>query len=134
MKKKITIGSRGSKLAILYAQKVKDKIIQSTSLKEEEVYIKSISTKGDQIKDTRLSDVGGKGLFSSEIEKQLLKKAINMLADNGILVYSNCSMEKEEGELYLCALREAPVANKTLFTLKGVWAPPHLLFLEMIFC
>ncbi len=78
MKEKITIGSRGSKLAILYAQKVKDKIIQSASFKEEEVNIKPISTKGDQIKDTRLSDVGGKGLFSSEIEKQLLKKEIDI--------------------------------------------------------
>ncbi len=78
MKKKITIGSRGSKLAILYAQKVKDKIIHSTSFKEEEVYMKSISTKGDQIKDTRLSDVGGKGLFSGEIEKKLLNKEIDI--------------------------------------------------------
>ena len=78
MKKQIIIGARGSKLAILYAQKVKDKIIQNTSFNEEEVYIKSISTKGDQIKDTRLSDVGGKGLFSSEIEKQLLKKEIDI--------------------------------------------------------
>ena len=78
MKKKITIGSRGSKLAILYAQKVKDKIIQSASFKEEELHIKPISTKGDQIKDKRLSDVGGKGLFSSEIEKQLLKKEIDI--------------------------------------------------------
>ena len=78
MKKKITIGSRGSKLAILYAQKVKDKMIQSTNFKEEEVYIKSISTKGDQIKDSRLSEVGGKGLFSSEIEKQLLNNEIDI--------------------------------------------------------
>ena len=78
MKKKITIGSRGSKLAILYAQKVKDKIIQSASFKEEELHIKPISTKGDQIKDKRLSDVGGKGLFSSEIEKQLLEKEIDI--------------------------------------------------------
>ena len=78
MKKKIIIGSRGSKLAILYAQKVKDKIIQSASFKEEELHIKPISTKGDQIKDKRLSDVGGKGLFSSEIEKQLIKKEIDI--------------------------------------------------------
>ena len=39
MKKKITIGSRGSKLALLYAKNAKDKIIQNTSFKEEEVYI-----------------------------------------------------------------------------------------------
>ena len=65
-------------MAILYAQKVKDKIVQSTSFKDEEVYIKSISTKGDQIKDSRLSEVGGKGLFSSEIEKQLLNNEIDI--------------------------------------------------------
>ena len=78
MKKKITIGSRGSKLATLYAQKVKDQIIKSASFREDEIFIKSISTKGDQIKDIRLSEVGGKGLFSSEIEKQLLKKEIDI--------------------------------------------------------
>ena len=78
MKKKIIIGSRGSKLAILYAQKVKDKIIQNANFKEEEVFIKAISTKGDQVKDIRLSEVGGKGLFSNEIEKQLLEKEIDV--------------------------------------------------------
>ena len=78
MKKKITIGSRRSKLATLYAQKVKDQIIKSASFREDEIFIKSISTKGDQIKDIRLSEVGGKGLFSSEIEKQLLKKEIDI--------------------------------------------------------
>ena len=78
MKKKIIIGSRGSKLAILYAQKVKDKIIQNANFKEEEVFIKAISTKGDQVKDIRLSEVGGKGLFSNEIEKQLLEQEIDV--------------------------------------------------------
>ena len=42
MKKRIIIGSRGSKLALLYAQKAKDKIIQNTSLSEEDIHIKSI--------------------------------------------------------------------------------------------
>ena len=78
MKKKIIIGSRGSKLAILYAQKVKDKIIQNANFKDKEVFIKSISTKGDRVKDIRLSEIGGKGLFSSEIETQLLKKEIDI--------------------------------------------------------
>ena len=78
MKKRIIIGSRGSKLAILYAQKVKDKIIQNANFKEEDVFIKAISTKGDQVKDVRLSEVGGKGLFSNEIEKQLLEQEIDV--------------------------------------------------------
>ena len=71
MKKRITIGSRGSKLALLYAQNVKNKIIEKTDLSNEEIFIKPITTTGDQIKDSRLSEFGGKGLFSSTIEKEL---------------------------------------------------------------
>ena len=63
MIKELIIGSRGSKLALLYAYKAKEAIIQNTNLREEDVFIKKISTKGDQIHDARLSDVGGKGLF-----------------------------------------------------------------------
>ena len=78
MEKKIIIGSRGSKLALLYAYKAKEAIIQNTNLKEEDVFIKKISTKGDQIHDARLSDVGGKGLFSNNIEKELEDKNIDI--------------------------------------------------------
>jgi len=78
MRKQITIGSRGSKLALLYAQKAKDTIIKSTSLKNEDIKITSIITMGDQVQDTRLSEVGGKGLFSNNIEKELLKKNIDI--------------------------------------------------------
>ena len=78
MSKKILIGSRGSKLALLYAQKAKDAIIQNTGLTDEDVIIKSISTKGDQVKDVRLSEFGGKGLFSSNIEKELQDKNIDI--------------------------------------------------------
>ena len=55
MNKKITIGSRGSKLALIYAQKAKDKIIQNTNLSNEDVIIKKITTKVDQLKNVRLS-------------------------------------------------------------------------------
>ena len=62
-KEKIIIGSRGSKLAVIYAQKAKDRIIQNTNLEHKDIIIKKITTKGDQVKDVRLSEVGGKGLF-----------------------------------------------------------------------
>ena len=78
MNKRITIGSRGSKLALLYAQKAKDKIIENTNLVDGDIIIKSITTKGDQVQDTRLSDVGGKGLFSSNIEKELQDNNIDI--------------------------------------------------------
>ena len=78
MKKKIIIGSRGSKLALIYAQIAKDKIIQNTSLKSEDITIKEITTKGDQVQEIRLSDIGGKGLFSNNIEKELLNEKIDI--------------------------------------------------------
>ena len=78
MNKKIIIGSRGSKLALIYAQIAKDKIIQNNNLNAENVFIKEIKTQGDQFQDVRLSEVGGKGLFSSSIEKELKEKKIDI--------------------------------------------------------
>ena len=78
MRKKIIIGSRGSKLALLYAQKAKETIIHNTDFSDEEIVIKTIKTEGDQIKNLRLSEFGGKGLFSSNIEKNLLDKNIDI--------------------------------------------------------
>ena len=78
MNKKITIGTRGSKLALLYAQNAKDKIVENTNINDEDIVIKEISTKGDQVQDVRLSEVGGKGLFSSNIEKELQEKKIDI--------------------------------------------------------
>ena len=78
MRKKIIIGSRGSKLALLYAQQAKDKIIENTDLVNEDILIKSITTKGDEVQDIRLSELGGKGLFSSNIEKELQLKNIDI--------------------------------------------------------
>jgi hydroxymethylbilane synthase len=78
MNKKIVIGSRGSKLALIYAQTAKNKIIQNTDLNDEDIIIKEITTKGDQVQDKRLSEVGGKGLFSTNIENELQDKKIDI--------------------------------------------------------
>jgi hydroxymethylbilane synthase len=78
MNKKIVIGSRGSKLALIYAQTAKNKIVQNTGLNDEDIIIKEITTKGDQVQDKRLSEVGGKGLFSTNIENELQDKKIDI--------------------------------------------------------
>ena len=68
--KKIIIGSRGSKLALIYAEKAKEKILKvSKELNIESVEIKKITTAGDLNQKDRLSEIGGKGLFSNKIEK-----------------------------------------------------------------
>ena len=77
--KKIIIGSRGSKLALIYAEKAREKILNyAKDFGIEEITIKKIVTKGDQVQDKRLSDVGGKGLFSKTIEVELLKNKIDI--------------------------------------------------------
>ena len=78
MNRKIIIGSRGSKLAMVYAEKAKDKIVKTTDFYDEDLVLKKITTKGDEFQDIRLSEVGGKGLFSSNIEKELHNKNIDI--------------------------------------------------------
>ena len=58
---KIIIGSRGSKLALIYAEKAKDAL---KNVFNGNIEIKKISTAGDQNQNERLSEIGGKGLFS----------------------------------------------------------------------
>jgi len=78
MKSKIKIGSRGSKLALIYAQKAKNEIIRNTNFDPNDIIIKEIKTKGDHINDIRLSEVGGKGMFCSTIEEELKENKIDI--------------------------------------------------------
>tara|TARA_Y100000741_G_scaffold7169_1_gene6063 strand:+ start:2051 stop:2962 length:912 start_codon:yes stop_codon:yes gene_type:complete len=74
-KDKIIIGSRGSKLALIYAEKVKSKLEKRFLNKIE---IKKIVTTGDENQKDRLSNLGGKGLFSKKIENELLNNEIDI--------------------------------------------------------
>ena len=77
--KKIIIGSRGSKLALIYAERSKARILEFASyFGFEDVIIKKIITTGDTIQDKRLSEAGGKGLFSKKIEEELIDGKIDL--------------------------------------------------------
>ena len=79
--KKIIIGSRGSKLALLYAKRVKENLLKNNhKLNTDLIEIKIIKTVGDINQTERLSEIGGKGLFSKQIEEQLLEKKIDIAA------------------------------------------------------
>ena len=103
--KKIIIGSRGSKLALIYAEKAKAKILEFVFLFGfEDVVIKKITTTGDAIQDKRLSEVGGKGLFSKKIEEELLDEKIDlavhalkdMPSDETEGLITNCFLERND--------------------------------------
>ena len=86
--KKIIIGSRGSKLALIYAERARAKILKFCP----EVEIKKITTTGDINQKDRLSEIGGKGLFSKQIENELLNEKID------IAVHALKDMPSEETE------------------------------------
>jgi len=103
--KKIIIGSRGSKLALIYAEKAREKILTyAKDFRIEEVTIKKIVTKGDQVQDKRLSEVGGKGLFSKTIEDELLDNKIDiavhalkdMPSEETAGLLTNCFLERND--------------------------------------
>ncbi len=95
--KKIIIGSRGSKLALIYAERAKAKILEFCP----EVEIKKITTTGDINQKDRLSEIGGKGLFSKQIENELLSEKI----DIAVHALKDMPSNETEGLLTNCFLK-----------------------------
>lgn len=76
---RIKIGTRGSPLALAQANQVKDGLVAAhASLSADNVEIIVIKTSGDIITDRLLIEEGGKGLFTKEIEEQLLAGDIDL--------------------------------------------------------
>ncbi|MGL2591062.1 hydroxymethylbilane synthase [Helicobacter pylori] len=71
----LVIGSRGSELALWQANHIKERLKKECSIESE---IRIVKTKGDKILDTPLNKIGGKGLFTKELEELLLKGAIDL--------------------------------------------------------
>jgi hydroxymethylbilane synthase len=68
----ILIGTRGSPLALWQARHVAERLRQAHGLGESQVDLRAITTSGDRIQEKPLADVGGKGLFTKEIDEALL--------------------------------------------------------------
>ncbi|WP_321334387.1 hydroxymethylbilane synthase [Breoghania sp.] len=75
--KPVRIGTRGSALALAQAHETRDRLMKAHGLPEEAFQIAIIKTSGDRILDRALSEVGGKGLFTKEIEDALLSGDID---------------------------------------------------------
>lgn len=74
----IRIGTRGSVLALAQAAEARARLMAAHGLPEEAFAIEVISTSGDRIQDRPLSEAGGKGLFTKEIEEALLSGRIDL--------------------------------------------------------
>ena len=102
-KNKILIGSRASKLAMIYANQAKNEI---SKVFPGNIEIVKITTDGDKNQKDRLSDIGGKGLFSKKIEEELINKNIDiavhalkdMPSDETPGLITNCFLKRNAPE------------------------------------
>lgn len=112
-KNKLIIGSRGSELALWQARFVKRELERKNKYLSVEIRI--INTKGDKILDVALSKIGDKGLFTKELENELLNGSID------IAVHSLKDLQTEIPEgLFLAAVtKRHPVEDVLIARKKG---------------
>ena len=80
---RLRIGTRGSPLALAQTHQVRAKLAQAHRVSEEAISICVIRTTGDAIQDRPLSEAGGKGLFTKELDLALLNDEIDLAVHSG---------------------------------------------------
>ncbi len=103
----LKIGTRGSPLALWQAHEVRRCLMEAFALPEAAFEIVVIKVMGDQVQDKALREIGGKGLFTREIEEALLDGGID------IAVHSMKDMPtlQPEGLVLDCYLKRADVRD-----------------------
>ena len=76
MKTSLKIGTRGSPLAVIQAEEVRDRLLAQHEGISVEIVV--IRTTGDKVQDRTLAEIGGKGLFTKEIEEALFDRGIDI--------------------------------------------------------
>ena len=101
----LLIGTRGSPLALAQAHETRDRLMAAHGLPHEAFEIVVIKTTGDRVQDRPLSEIGGKGLFTKEIEEALVAGAIDIAVHS----MKDMPVEQPEGLGLTCYLpREDP--------------------------
>jgi hydroxymethylbilane synthase len=75
---KLRIGTRGSPLALTQANETRERLMAAHGYSADQIEIVVITTTGDRVRDRPLSEIGGKGLFTKEIEEALFAQSIDM--------------------------------------------------------
>jgi hydroxymethylbilane synthase len=103
----LKIGTRGSPLALWQAHEVRRCLMEAFGLPEAAFEVVVIKVLGDQVQDKALREIGGKGLFTREIEEALLEGGID------IAVHSMKDMPtvQPEGLVLDCYLKRADVRD-----------------------
>lgn len=75
---KIRIGTRGSPLALAQAHETRSRLMAAHGLSQDHFEIVVITTTGDTVRDRPLAEIGGKGLFTKELEEGLFAGTIDL--------------------------------------------------------
>jgi hydroxymethylbilane synthase len=74
----LRVGTRGSPLALAQARELRTRLAAALAVDPEAIVLVTIKTTGDAIQNRSLADIGGKGLFTKEIEQALIDGAIDL--------------------------------------------------------
>ncbi|MGE5401143.1 MAG: hydroxymethylbilane synthase [Ignavibacteriales bacterium] len=110
----IVIGSRGSELAMWQSDFIKKEIEKKN--KSVSVKIELIKTKGDKILDVALSKIGDKGLFTKELEMELLNKKIDLAVHS----LKDLQTDIPEGLKLAAVTKRHPVEDALIARKKGM--------------
>ena len=75
---RLVIGTRGSPLAVIQAREARDRLAAALGWDKDRLTLSLVRTTGDAIQDRPLSEAGGKGLFTKELDSALLAGAIDV--------------------------------------------------------
>ena len=117
--KPMKIGTRRSPLAMAQAQETVDRLANATGADRDCFKLVPMSTKGDEITDRPLSDIGGKGLFTEEIEGALksgsLDIAVHSMKDMPVLLPKglciDCFLPREDPRDAFVSLNYQSIAD-----------------------
>jgi hydroxymethylbilane synthase len=125
---RLTIGTRGSPLALAQTHAVRNLLCKAHGLGTDEIVIKIIKTTGDTVQNRKLADIGGKGLFTKEIENALSAKEIDLAVHSAKdmltvlpdgLAIAACLKREDARDVFIChkaKTLEALAAGATLGT------------------
>lgn len=115
----LRIGTRGSPLAVAQAHETRARLMAAHDLPEAAFEIVVIKTTGDRVLDRPLSEIGGKGLFTKEIEDALLDGTIDiavhsmkdMPVDQPAGLILDCHLPREDERDAFVSLKYASIAE-----------------------
>ncbi len=123
----LRIGTRGSPLALAQAHETRRRLMAAWDLPEAAFEVVVIKTTGDRVLDRPLKEIGGKGLFTREIEDDLLSGAIDLavhsmkdmptLQPGGLVI--DCHLPREDVRDAFVTLGEGGLADLPAGTVVG---------------